>query len=38
MKVWVGIVKYTGTNNDRDPLLVNIGGTIPTNIRAAPLP
>ena len=24
-------VRYTGTNNDRDPILVNIGGTVPTN-------
>jgi len=24
-------VKYTGTNNDRDPILVRIGGVIPTN-------
>lgn len=24
-------LKYTGTNNDRDPILVAIGGTVPTN-------
>lgn len=24
-------LKYTGTNNDRDPILVAVGGTIPTN-------
>lgn len=24
-------VKYTGTTNDRDPILVAVGGTIPTN-------
>lgn len=26
-----GTLKYTGTNNDRDPVLVRIGGTVPTN-------
>jgi hypothetical protein len=31
-------VKYTGANNDRDPILVNIGGTVPTNTRVATLP
>jgi len=25
------VLKYTGPNNDRDPILVRIGGTIPTN-------
>jgi len=25
-------VKYTGANNDRDPLLTGIGGTVPTNV------
>ncbi len=25
------ILKYTGTSNDRDPILTRIGGTIPTN-------
>ncbi len=27
-----GEVKYTGNSNDRDPILVKIGGTIPTNV------
>lgn len=26
-----GVVKYTGLNNDRDPILSTIGGSIPTN-------
>lgn len=26
-----GLLKYVGLNNDRDPLLVSIGGTVPTN-------
>jgi hypothetical protein len=26
-----GTLKYTGTANDRDPILVAIGGTVPTN-------
>lgn len=26
-----GLVKYTGANNDRDPILQAIGGTVPTN-------
>jgi hypothetical protein len=26
-----GQLKYTGTANDRDPILVRIGGTTPTN-------
>jgi hypothetical protein len=25
-------LKYTGTNNDRDPILTQIGGTIPTDV------
>ncbi len=25
-----GLVKYTGTGNDRDPILTRIGGTVPT--------
>ena len=24
-------LKYTGSNNDRDPILVRVGGTVPTN-------
>ncbi|MFZ1686099.1 MAG: hemagglutinin protein, partial [Flavobacteriales bacterium] len=24
-------LKYIGTNNDRDPILVNVGGSVPTN-------
>ena len=27
-----GVVKYVGTNNDRDPILVAVGGSSPTNI------
>jgi hypothetical protein len=27
-----GTVKYSGVNNDRDPVLVAIGGTVPTNV------
>ena len=26
-----GVVKYTGLANDRDPILIDIGGTVPTN-------
>ena len=26
-----GMLKYTGANNDRDPILVRVGSTIPTN-------
>ena len=33
-----GIVRYTGASNDRDPILVNIGGTVPTNTRVQQLP
>jgi hypothetical protein len=29
-----GILKYTGTNNDRDPILVAVGGTTPNNALA----
>ena len=28
-----GQVKYTGSGHDRDPILVNIGGTVPTAVR-----
>jgi hypothetical protein len=31
-------VIYTGANNDRDPILVNIGGTAPTAVRSGQLP
>jgi len=31
-------VKYTGTGNDRDVILFNIGGTVPTNNRVQQLP
>ena len=27
-----GVIKYTGANNDRDPILVRIGGTVPTSV------
>ena len=30
-------VRYTGSNNDRDPVLTAIGGVIPTNTTAARL-
>ena len=33
-----GQVKYTGGSNDRDPILQNIGGTVPTNSRTEQLP
>ena len=26
-----GVIKYTGTNNDRDQVLLAIGGFVPTN-------
>lgn len=26
-----GVVKYTGTDNDRDPVLLAVGGSLPTN-------
>jgi hypothetical protein len=29
--LWDGGLKYTGMDNDRDPVLVRIGGTVPTN-------
>ena len=37
MVLWAGntiaddILKYTGQNNDRDPILQRIGGGVPTN-------
>ncbi|MBK8341258.1 MAG: hypothetical protein IPK99_15285 [Flavobacteriales bacterium] len=33
-----GQVKYAGGSNDRDPILVTIGGTIPTAVRLQQLP
>ena len=33
-----GQVKYAGSSNDRDPILVNIGGTVPTATRSEQLP
>ena len=33
-----GTAKYTGTGNDRDPILINVGGTVPTNTRTEQLP
>ena len=33
-----GQVKYTGTNNDRDLILQNVGGVVPTNIRVEQMP
>jgi hypothetical protein len=32
------VVKYTGGGNDRDPILLNIGGSVPTAVRNAQLP
>ncbi len=33
-----GTIKYTGQDNDRDPILQNIGGVVPTNIRVEQVP
>ena len=33
-----GQVKYAGSANDRDILLQNIGGSVPTAVRNAQLP
>lgn len=33
-----GVTKYTGTANDRDPILINVGGTVPTATRAEQIP
>jgi hypothetical protein len=33
-----GVVKYTGSGNDRDKILVNVGNTTPNNTRAEQLP
>lgn len=29
--LWDNVLKYTGPSNDRDPVLVRIGGVVPTN-------
>jgi glucose/arabinose dehydrogenase len=42
--LWAGnarsdnVLRYTGTNNDRDPILVAIGGVVPTNTISGYLP
>jgi len=33
-----GIIQYTGAGNDRDQILQNIGGVVPTNVRNQQLP
>ena len=33
-----GQVKYTGSANDRDPILINVGSTTPNATRSAQLP
>ena len=33
-----GQVKYTGSGNDREPILVNVGSTTPNNVRTQQLP
>jgi hypothetical protein len=33
-----GKVKYAGAENDRDPILLTIGGSTPTNVRHEQLP
>ncbi len=33
-----GAIKYAGSGNDRDPILVNIGGGVPAAVRSAQLP
>jgi len=33
-----GVVKYTGSANDRDIILNNVGSTTPNNSRVATLP
>jgi hypothetical protein len=30
--VWDKVVKYTGNSNDRDQVLVTVGGSVPTNV------
>jgi hypothetical protein len=42
--LWAGEVtfdqrlKYTGENNDRDPILQTVGGSVPTNVKEGSLP
>ena len=33
-----GVTKYIGAGNDRDPILSNIGGSVPTNTLDEQLP
>jgi hypothetical protein len=33
-----GVIKYTGAGKDRDPILQNIGGVVPTNVRVEQVP
>jgi hypothetical protein len=33
-----GVVSYTGGNNDRDIILTNVGGVVPTSTRADFIP
>ncbi|MBK8947753.1 MAG: hypothetical protein IPM68_02515 [Flavobacteriales bacterium] len=33
-----GVVRYTGTANDRDLILNNIGGTVPSSVLVELLP
>jgi hypothetical protein len=44
LALWAGNVlvdasiRYTGSGNDRDPILVNVGSTTPNNTRTQQLP
>jgi hypothetical protein len=33
-----GTVRYTGADNDRDPILLNIGGNVPSAVANEQLP
>ena len=33
-----GLIIYTGASNDRDPILSNVGGSVPTAARTEQLP